>query len=245
MRNYLLLFLAFAVLSCSPIKKYKSLPDVKAWEKDIQKFEQLDKSETYQEDAILFAGSSSILLWSTLEKDMAPYSVIQRGYGGARLSDFVVYASRIFDPHPCKAIVIFIGNDIAGRDQDKSPQEVARLFRNVLNTIRKKHPETPVFWIAVTPTSLRWKVWPEIKEASRLIKKICDNRPNTYFINTEYAFLNDKGLPNDELFRSDKLHLNEKGYAIWTEIIKKELNKVITQPKAHIVNKNIFIFAGQ
>ena len=47
-----------------------------------------------------------------LEKDMAPYSVIQRGFGGSKLSDFAVYADRIFAPHPCKAIVLFVANDI-------------------------------------------------------------------------------------------------------------------------------------
>jgi hypothetical protein len=230
MRRYLLLLVSLAVLSCSPVRKYQNLPEVQAWEKDIQNFEHLDKSETYPKDAILFAGSSSIKLWSTLEKDMAPYPVIQRGYGGAKLSDFVVYAARIFDPHPCKAIIIFIANDISGGDMDKSPQEVAALFRNVLKTIRKTHPGTPVFWIAVTPTPLRWKVWPQIIKASNLIKDICDNHKNTYFIRTDFAFLNENGQPRNELFRSDNLHLNENGYAIWTEIIKKELNKVIGQP---------------
>lgn len=227
MRRYILLLVSFAILSCSPVRKYQTLPEVKAWEKEIQKFEQLDNSETYPKDAILFAGSSSIRLWTTLEKDMAPYPVIQRGFGGAKLSDFVVYAGRIFDPHPCKAIVIFIANDISGTEKDKSPREVAGLFRNMLKTIRKTHPDTPVFWIAVTPSASRWKVWPEIQIANNQIKKICDNQSNTYFIRTDFGFLNDSGQPRDELFRPDKLHLTDKGYAVWTEIIKKELNRVL------------------
>jgi hypothetical protein len=227
MCRYLILIISFVLLSCSPIRKYQSLPEVRFWEKDIQKFEQLDKSEKYPEDAILFAGSSSIRLWTALEQDMAPYHIIQRGYGGAKLSDFVVYAGRIFDPHQCKAVVLFIANDITGSDNDKTPAEVAELFRNVLKTIRKVHPSAPVFWISVTPTPLRLKVWPEIQKANALIKDICEKKKNTYFIKTDFAFLNENGVPNDELFRADKLHLTEKGYAVWTEIIKKELNKVL------------------
>jgi hypothetical protein len=72
MQRYLLILVSLAVLSCSPVKKYHDLPEVLAWENDIQKFEQLDKSETYSKDAVLFAGSSSIKLWSTLESDMSP-----------------------------------------------------------------------------------------------------------------------------------------------------------------------------
>jgi glycerophosphoryl diester phosphodiesterase len=235
MRRYLLLFVSFAILSCSPLKKYQSLPEVQAYEKDIQKFELLDKTETYSEDAILFAGSSSIRLWSTLEKDMAPYPVIQRGYGGSNLGDFAVYAGRIFDPHPCKAIVMFIGNDITGREKDKSPKEVAGLFRNILKTIRKTHPDTPVFWIEVTPTESRWKVWPEIQKANNLIEEICDNQSNTYLIKTDTAFLDNNGQPIIEYFRSDRLHLSEKGYAVWTEIIKTRLMKEVPFPKVEII----------
>lgn len=235
MRKYLLLLISFAVLSCSPVSKYKSLPEVKSWENDIQKFEQLDKSETYPKNAILFAGSSSIRLWSTLEKDMAPYPVIQRGFGGSKLSDLAVYANRIFDPHPCSAIVLFVANDITGSDQDKNPQEVAALFRNILKTIRKTHPETPVFWIQVTPTALRWKVWPVIQQANALIKNICEDQKNTYFIKTDFGFLSENGKPIDELFRDDRLHLTDKGYAVWTTIIRKELMKVVPVPTVQII----------
>jgi hypothetical protein len=231
MRQYFILVFFSVLISCSPIKKYQNQADVKAWEPDIQKFEQLDKSETYSKNAILFAGSSSILLWSDMEKDMAPYQVIQRGYGGAKLSDFVVYSNRIFDPHPCKAIVIFIANDITGSDKDKSPREVAGLFRNVLKIIRKTHPQTPVFWIAITPTVSRWKAWPRIQEANNLIKNTCEKQKNTYFIRTDFAFLNENGQPREDLFRSDKLHLSVKGYAVWTEIIKKELDKIVAPAK--------------
>jgi hypothetical protein len=230
MRRYLFILVSLTILTCSPARKYQAMPEVKAWEKDIVKFEQLDISETYPNDAIMFAGSSSIRLWSTLEQDMAPYQVIQRGYGGAKLSDFAVYASRIFAPHPCSAIVLFIGNDISATDQDKSPEEVAALFRDVLRSIRRTHRDTPVFWIAVTPSESRWKVWPEIQKAGKLIENICSHQKNTYFIRTDFAFLNESGLPRKEYFRSDKLHLNEDGYKVWTTIIKKELNKIVPQP---------------
>ncbi len=235
MQRLLLLLSLFIILSCSPVNKYKSLPEVQAWETEIQKFEQLDKTETYSKDAILFAGSSSIRLWSTLQRDMAPYPVIQRGFGGSKLSDVAVYASRIFDPHPCKAIVMFIANDIYGGPNDKTPREAAFLFRNILKTIRKSHPETPVFWIAITPTGRGWKAWKEVKEANRLIEQICNSKSNTYFIKTDYAFLNKAGLPNDDLFRADKLHLNEKGYAVWTKIIKGEIKKIVAIPMVQII----------
>ena len=227
-RNFILTLLIILVsLSCAPLSKYRELPEVKAWESDIEKFEQLDVTKSYPSDAILFAGSSSIRQWLTIGKDMMPYNVIQRGYGGAKLSDFAVYADRIIYPHPCRAIVIFISNDISGDENDKSPLEVSQLFKKTLYIIRRKFTDTPVFWISVTPTPSRWAVWPEIKEANGMIKEICESHRNTYFIDTERYFLNSSGLPRSELFLEDKLHLNDEGYRTWSGIIRIELNNVL------------------
>jgi len=227
MNRLLLTLLLLAIIACSPVRKYKSLPEVKAWETEIFKFEQLDKDESYPKESVLFAGSSSIRLWSTLKEDMEPYPVIQRGYGGAKLSDFGVYADRMLNPHKCRAIVIFIANDISGSEQDKSPEEVLALYKSVIKTIRKKQHDTPVFWIAITPTDSRWKVWPEIKKANNLIKEYCGSNKNLYFIKTEFAFLGEDGKPINEFFRDDRLHLNADGYAVWRKIIKDELDRVL------------------
>ncbi len=227
MRFVFLPLLLVAVLACSPLRIYQQLPEVKSWEDDIRLLEHLDSIETHPENAILFAGSSSIRLWSTLSQDMDPYPVIQRGYGGAKLSDFAVYAERIIYPHSCSAIVLFIANDITGNEGDKSPEEVVRLFSHVLKTIRKKYKDTPVFWIAITPTPLRWNAWPQITEANKMIGQLCQQHKNTYFIRTELDFLNAAQLPREELFLPDSLHLNTQGYALWTKIIRKELSAVL------------------
>lgn len=227
MCRFLFSILLLTLLSCSPLKIYQDLPEVKAWEPEITKFETLDKTTKYPDDAIIFAGSSSIRLWSGIEADMASYKVIQRGYGGAKLSDFAVYADRILSPHQCSAMVLFIGNDVIGSQKDKTPEEVKRLFLNVLRTFRKDHPSDPVFWIAITPTSSRWNAWPKIIQVNDIIRKTCENHRNTYFIKTDFAFLNENGKPRDELFIADNLHLNTDGYKIWTAIIKKELDKIL------------------
>jgi lysophospholipase L1-like esterase len=227
--RFIISFLLILFISCSPLREYNTLPEVTNWEPEITKFESLDKTESYPSDAVIFAGSSSIRLWTTLKEDMAPYNVIQRGYGGAKLSDYAVYADRILSPHPCQAIVFFIANDIIGSPQDKTPEEVRKLFLNLLKTFRKSHPSSPLFWIEITPTSSRWKVWPQVTKANELIRKECENHRNTYFISTSFAFLNEKGLPKDELFVADKLHLNADGYKIWTGLIKERLNEVLNK----------------
>jgi hypothetical protein len=46
------------------------------WEFQIRAFEKADRLHPPQPGAILFTGSSSIRLWSTLERDMAPLRVL-------------------------------------------------------------------------------------------------------------------------------------------------------------------------
>ena len=88
-----------------------------------------------------------------------------------------------------------------------------------------------MFWIAITPTGSRWQAWDRIKAANEKISLACEKSGSAYFIRTDYAFLGSDGLPRNELFIEDKLHLNSQGYAIWTEIVKKELDRVLGMAK--------------
>ena len=46
------------------------------------------------------------------------------------------------------------------------------------------------------------------------------------FISTQKKFLGPSGRPLSDLFVSDSLHLNDKAYHLWSEIIKDKLIKV-------------------
>ncbi len=204
------------------------------WEKEIAALEERDRTEIHDKDSILFIGSSSIRRWDDIADGMAPYRPIQRGFGGSTWTDVVVFADRLLSPHSPRAFVFFVGNDIAGRDDDRMPEQVVALFRDVLGVLRAKHPSTPVFYIAVTPSGSRFSAWPKIKAGNRAIQAFCEATPNTYFIPTESAFLDAEGKPRDELYVADRLHLNADGYVRWAAIIKSHLDGVLggalTQP---------------
>ena len=232
MRTVLIFLLL--IISCSPLKKYDNT--AAKWEKDISKLESQDQSEKYTENAILFIGSSSIRAWNSMEKDMFPYETIKRGYGGAHYSDIIHFTKRLVKNHSPKAILIFVANDIKGNNKsdiysknltDRTPNEVKRLFKLVIDQIRSVHKEIPIFGIETTPTKSRWKAWPKISLANDLIKEYCESKDNLYYISTRNHYIGKNGLPTEELFIRDKLHLNRKGYALWGEIIKKNLKKIV------------------
>lgn len=225
MKKIAVFLLSVFVFSCSPTRKYEKTAN--SWEPEIQKLEAKDKIEKDPENAVLFIGSSSVRLWKNIEKDMDPYPVIQRGYGGAKFTDLIVFTKRIVEPHKFRAVAIFVANDISGSKDDKTPREVLGLFKGVEKIIRKKNKNQPIFFIAITPTMSRWQVWPQIREANALIESYCKTKKNLFFINTEAAYLGADGKPIDEYFISDKLHQTQKGYDVWAKAIKSEFDQVL------------------
>ena len=108
---------------------------------------------------------------------------------------------------------------------DESPRKVARLFWFFMKQLRQSHPNIPFMWVEITPTKSRWKQWPEIKTLNEKIKAYCAKTPNLHFVETAEAFLTKEGLPRTELFVADQLHLNPQGYALWSSLIKKEIEQ--------------------
>jgi hypothetical protein len=221
--SFLLVLLIFG---CS--HKFTKYEDAaKGWESEIQRLEALDKVEEDPNDAVLFIGSSSIRLWNNIANDMAPYPVIRRGYGGAKFSDLIFYTNRLVYPHEFRALVVFVANDISNTPEDKSPQEIVNLFKEVVKTVREKHPKKPIFLVEITPTNSRWEVWDQTKQANDLLKMHCESTHDLYFIETAKGFLGTNGKPRTELFREDQLHLKQVGYDIWAEQIKERLKQVL------------------
>lgn len=220
---FLLLFLLALFSSCHPVSDYIDSEEVLRWEKDIQVFDSLNLVEIPDENSLLVAGSSSVRLWDSIQSDLAPYEVIRRGYGGARLTDFNYYAHRIILPGHYKAILLFVGNDITGGDHDRTPREVFLLYKLLMKQLKEKNPETPLFWIEVTPTPSRWQVIGEVILAGDMIRDYCRRNEDLYFIETYDIFMNEEQMPDSAYFRNDMLHLNREGYEIWSERIKQSL----------------------
>jgi len=220
-----LFFLIFLFLSCSPLKEYKETAN--KWQKDIVKLEKLNESEKYSDNAILFIGSSSIRLWKSIQQDLAPYEPIRRAYGGARYTDLIHFTERLVSPHNVKAVGIFVANDITGGVKDLSPKEVLNLTKFIVKQIRKSHNGS-IFFIETTPTLKRWKAWPNISLANDLIKAFCESDNKLYYISTRDFYIGENAVPTEWLFVRDKLHLNRKGYKLWGDIIRRNLNDRIS-----------------
>ncbi len=197
------------------------------WSQDIEMLEQRDVVHSDPEEAILFIGSSSIRRWDTIEIDMRPYQVVQRGYGGAKYTDLAVFAKRLILPHEYSALVVFVANDVQGKSEDHSPEQVEECARYIAAVSRKHRPRAPIFFIEITPTRKRFSAWPLIRKVNTQLQKLSLSTPGAYFIPTADHFLDPSGNPRDELFVDDQLHLNGDGYKEWSSLIRQELDGVL------------------
>ena len=196
-----------------------------AWERSIAKFEAQDRVHSPPPGAIVFTGSSSITFWKTLEQDMAPLPVINRGFGGSRISQVAYNANRIVVPHHPRAVVLFAGtNDLAGW-KPKTARQVFAGYRAFVEVVHAALPETPIYYISITPTPLRWRHWPVARQANRLIEAHAKTDARLHFIDMTHAILGPDGKPRRDLFRFDRLHPNRKGYVQWAGVIRPILEK--------------------
>ena len=194
------------------------------WDKDVEKLT-ANSATDGGEDFILCLGSSSFRLWSSISDDMAPYKIVNRGYGGAKYCDLAIHSTKLVEGVRFRAAMIFVGNDITGKETDKTPEEIVRLSKIVIDVVRQQHPNAPVFLIAVTPSPSRFQYWPRIVLANQSLEKLAAEEPNTFFIATQNKYLNEQGEPRSELFGKDMLHQNKDGYAIWSALLKDSLKK--------------------
>jgi lysophospholipase L1-like esterase len=194
--------------------------DFSRWEKEIAAFERKDAANPPPKQAILFAGSSSIRLWD-LKTSFPDLETINRGFGGSQIIDSVHFAPRIILKHRPKTVVLFAGdNDLAA---GKSAEQVVADFRSFVRVVHKELPETRILFIAVKPSLKRWKLADEQRKANALVKAYCDSDGRLGFVDVFPSMLGEDGTPRADLFRNDGLHLNAKGYELWTSLLRPAL----------------------
>jgi lysophospholipase L1-like esterase len=192
---------------------------------DIGAFKKRDSVSFPPGNAILFVGSSSFTKWTNVQDYFPAYKIINRGFGGSSLTDVIRYAGDIIFPYQPKQIVIYCGeNDLAASDTITS-QIVFNRFVQLFEIIRRKLPEVPVTFISLKPSPSRWNLRDKMIDANKRIKQFLKKKNATVFIDVYHHMLDAGGNPIKEIFLDDHLHMNEKGYKIWQELIEPYLLK--------------------
>lgn len=223
-----LLCVLILALSWPAWKLYKEIQKARSedplvWEEDITALESNTRTRFGPGEGVVFIGSSSIRFWDTLEEDMSPIPVIQHGFGGAKLNDIVHYAERLVNAFKPPSVVVFAGTNDIDPAASKTPETLLASYQAFVRKVRADQPELPVFYIGITPSPLRWTVWPVAQKTNRLIEGWTETDPNLHFIDTSGALMGDNSEPNPDNYIFDGLHLSKRGYSVWREIIRQRL----------------------
>lgn len=216
-------FVALTLLGCRAAPPPLDVPaheDPGLWAEEIQAFADEDRATPRPAGGVVFVGSSSIRLWSSLEADMEPVPVLNRGFGGSRLFDSIFYAERLVGVHEPSLVVVFSGtNDIAGENA-KSAEEVRDLFRQLVARLRRADADLTICYIAITPTLARVQHLAAVREANRLIRLECEADPRLELVDPSMDLVDEAGRPDPQWFLEDRLHLNERGYEVWARHLR-------------------------
>lgn len=208
---------------------YVNRSDSRTWierfQKDINNYiDENRQLEDFSCDA-LFIGSSSINLWKTLHEDMAPMKIIRRSYGGSTIRDLLYNYDVIARGYDPKRIVMYVENDFCSCKEGISEYEVFDLFRVFIQRIQRDYPGIPLYIISFKPSFAKSDQIEQQKIINYLLKTYAEKTVDVEFIDITGAMYDDEGNLREDIFIKDRLHLNRKGYEIWTSIIKPIISK--------------------
>jgi lysophospholipase L1-like esterase len=200
------------------------IDDPKIWKSAIANFEQVDKvTLVNNQNRVLFIGSSSFRLWTSLEGDMEPLRVINRGFGGAKIHQINYYFDRVVMPYNPSRIVYYAGDNDLGWPSPKSPEEALEDFKVFMSLVHSKLTNAKVYFVSIKPSFLRKRNWPQMKVLNKLIREYSLEKSNLVYLDTATHMFDSNQELRDDIFKWDGLHLNNTGYKIFRNVIKSAL----------------------
>ena len=194
---------------------------------EIAAFRAADSVAPVPSDALLFAGSSSSRMWPGLAADMAPFRVVNRGFGGSSIPDVVRHFFTVMRAPAPRAIVFYAGdNDLELR---RAPSRIVADFEHFMRLKTRRFGAIPVFFVSIKPAPGRMQ-WRVAREAvNSMIRQRALERADLIYVDIAQPMLAADRL--DDLFLPDGIHLSAAGYAVWRSTILDALFAVFPEAR--------------
>lgn len=199
------------------------------YENEVQRLEKERASLAYEPE-LIFYGSSSIRLWETLYDDFAPWRPLNLGFGGSTLAACVWFFDRLLTPYHPSSLIVYAGDNDLG--DGRHPEEVFIFFQQLVSRVRQHFGDIPLAYISIKPSITRWNIVDSIRYTNKIIEEeIRKTGNNLHFIDVYHRMTDNSGYPKREFLDPDGLHINDKGYALWKEIIRQYLSTASHDPR--------------
>lgn len=192
---------------------------------EINFFAKQDSLQAPPSRPILFIGSSSFTNWKDVQTYFPGYTVLNRAFGGSSLTHQLAYADRVIFPYDPKQIIIYCGeNDVAG-GKTITADTVLNRFKRLHSLIRSRLPAVPIVYVSMKPSPSRENLLPVIEEGNKLIRKFIRKKKKTAYADIYHKMFTKEGTIRQDIFLSDRLHMNKNGYEIWKLVLADYLIK--------------------
>ena len=190
---------------------------------------------------IVFYGASNFRLWTELENDLNDYKVQNHGFGGSTDKLLVQYADRILYPYEPKVVFFQTGSndyvELPGTDEEKIEACMA-YKREMFETFHEQLPETKFVVMSGLLLPGRSQYTALTREINRQLAALCAEHPDYMIFVDAESMTFDGERYAEELFVSDKIHLNHDGQLRWCEnYIRPALEALIERCQLDQVRK--------
>ncbi|MBS9461548.1 G-D-S-L family lipolytic protein [Flagellimonas sp. 389] len=212
-------FFLIALLSLFTVNAQQNFPFADEVREISKKTDSIWDSER---ETIVFTGSSSIRFWKDLQERFPEKQILNTGFGGSQSSDLEHYLNElVLDYNPTQVFIYEGDNDINAK---KKPKNILATITNITNSLKQRNPQMEIVLISAKPSISRWHLRGKYKRLNRRMHRYAIDTKGIYFADVWNTMLNNRRLKKD-LFISDGLHMNSKGYDIWYEVIKNHIYK--------------------
>ena len=195
--------------------------DPERFREEISKLQQ--KEINTEAEVLLFVGSSSFRFWKSLEDDIQGKEAVNFGFGGSKMKEVNYFYDELVAPYPAEMIFVYEGdNDIAAGESKK---DILKEYKRFLKRVKKKDKQTDVILLAAKPSPLRWEFKEAYEELNAGLEKL-SKRKHVYYLDIWSPMILENGEVDPDLFIQDKLHMNEKGYEIWLELVQGMIKQI-------------------
>ncbi len=200
--------------------------NIQIFQNEINAFRKQDSLNPPPDDPILFVGSSSFTKWKSINKDFPGYPIVNRGFGGSRLLDVIHFAEETIFTYQPKQIFIYCGENDLAMDSAVTPTILLQRYITLHKMIRDRlGKKLPIVFVSIKPSISRWKLEQTYLATNQLIQEFLSSDRYAKYLDVHQAMLDENKEVLKDIFIEDKLHMNEKGYAIWIKIIGPQLLK--------------------
>ena len=195
------------------------------WWVDLHK-KFLESTKNHGKDInIVFYGASIMQFWGSTGKKVwdqhyANLHAVDYGISGDRTENLVyrIGSGEVANLHP-KVVVVIAGSNNLGSDK---VEDIAKGVKTIIDLLHSKLPNAKILHLAALP---RTDHNSGIHQLNNLISKF--NYGNWYkFLDMISHFEDAKGIRKD-LYIADQLHLNEKGYQVWAQVMDPVLKQLL------------------